>query len=152
MKIHSLLPKTMQTHLDLYLSIMFNPSKLNREDKELIAVVVSIKNNCEYCMNHHIEALLHYWKDKRKILKLKNNLDLSFLTEQQQKIAEFSIKLTETPHKIQKTDLIHLRKQGCTDQEILEITLIASYFNFVNRMVLGLGVKYSEEEMKGYKY
>ncbi|RMG29506.1 MAG: peroxidase, partial [Methanobacteriota archaeon] len=29
---------------------------------------------------------------------------------------------------------------------------ITSYFNFVNRIVLGLGVSYSEEEVAGYKY
>ncbi|MDG6218220.1 MAG: peroxidase-related enzyme, partial [Candidatus Thermoplasmatota archaeon] len=36
--------------------------------------------------------------------------------------------------------------------EILEIVLIVSYFNFVNRMALGLHVTFTEEEMKGYKY
>ena len=60
LKIHSLLPKTMVTHLDLYMSVMFDKSALKREDKELIATVVSSANNCDYCINHHAEARKHY--------------------------------------------------------------------------------------------
>ncbi len=33
-----------------------------------------------------------------------------------------------------------LRKKGFTDGEILEINQVASYFNYVNRTVVGLGV------------
>jgi len=41
---------------------------------------------------------------------------------------------------------------GLTDEEILSVNLVTSYFNFVNRIALGLGVEFSEEEIKGYKY
>ena len=44
LKIHSLNPKAMKNHLHLYLSIMFNQSNLKREDKEIIAVIVSAVN------------------------------------------------------------------------------------------------------------
>ena len=60
--------------------------------------------------------------------------------------------LTKTPDKISKNDIDNLRKKGFTDRTILDINLIVSYFNFVNRIVLGLGVEYSENELKGYKY
>ena len=67
MKIHSLDPDTMKYHLDIYLSIMFSKSTLSREERELIAIVVSALNNCTYCINHHAEALNAYWKDDSKI-------------------------------------------------------------------------------------
>ena len=44
LKIHSLLPKTMITHLDFYTSIMFNKAGIRRADAELIAIVVSAAN------------------------------------------------------------------------------------------------------------
>jgi len=34
----------------------------------------------------------------------------------------------------------------------LDATLVISYFNFVNRMVLGLGVAPDEDEIGGYNY
>src|SRR3989304_4781713 len=73
LKIHSLLPKTMLTHLDLYKSIMFDKSDLKREDKELIAIVVSSANKCDYCVNHHAEALKYYWKDDKKVQQAAND-------------------------------------------------------------------------------
>ena len=50
-----------------------------------------------------------------------------------------------------ESDLGDLRAVGLKDQDILDITLIVGYFNFVNRIALGLGVEYSEEEVVGYK-
>ncbi len=67
LKIHSLLPNTMITHLDFYISIMFNKTGIRRADAELIATVVSAANKCEYCVNHHAEALKSYWKDDDKV-------------------------------------------------------------------------------------
>ncbi|HKK03778.1 MAG TPA: peroxidase-related enzyme, partial [Gammaproteobacteria bacterium] len=43
------------------------------------------------------------------------------------------------------------RKSGFSDEDILLANLIISYFNFVNRIALGLGVEHSEEEVQGYK-
>jgi alkylhydroperoxidase family enzyme len=65
---------------------------------------------------------------------------------------EYAVKLTKTPHKVGEEDVEELRRAGLTDQEILNTALAASYFNFVNRMVLGLGVELTEEELRGYKY
>ena len=41
---------------------------------------------------------------------------------------------------------------GLSDRTVLDAVQVIAYFNFVNRMVLGLGVTFSEEEIKGYKY
>ena len=51
-----------------------------------------------------------------------------------------------------ETDVQQLRNSGLTDADILTINLIASYFNFVNRVALGLGVAFSPEEVEGYRY
>ena len=152
LKVHSLLPQTMKSHLDLYLSIMFNKSHLKREDKELLAVIVSIVNDCPYCISHHVEALLHYWKDQSKIDRLINSMDFSDLSDSQKILANFAVKLSRNPGTNNEDDVKQLRKVSFSDKEILEIVLIISYFNFVNRIALGLGVEFSDEEKKGYHY
>ena len=80
MKVHSLNPNAMQKHMELYLSIMFYSSGLSREEHELIAVVVSSANHCDYCINHHTEALKHYMKDDKllqNLIKDFRSVDLS---------------------------------------------------------------------------
>ncbi len=152
LKIHSLLPETMKDHMELYSHIMFNKSSLSREDKELIAVVVSKLNNCSYCIHHHVEALNFYWKDKEKIERFLRDLDCSCFSSKQQAVLDYTMKLTRSPDLVEESDVVGLRKQGLTDAEILEVALIVSYFNFVNRMALGLHVRFTDAEMKGYRY
>ncbi len=43
--------------MDLYLEIIFSKSGLSRAEREMTAVVVSVKNGCEYCQLHHAQAL-----------------------------------------------------------------------------------------------
>ena len=48
LKIHSLDPPTMVTHIQMYQNLMFGPSELSRKEREMIAVVVSVENSCHY--------------------------------------------------------------------------------------------------------
>ena len=48
LKIHSLSPRAMTTHLELYRQIMFGRSELSRRERETIAVAVSSANACHY--------------------------------------------------------------------------------------------------------
>ena len=152
MKIHSLNPLAMKSHMDLYLSVMFSKSGIRREDSEMIAVVVSSANECEYCINHHAEALNQYWKDENKIKKLAEDYKQLDLSIKQMAMLSYAVKLTIMPNTVSETDIANLKVHDFTDENILNINLIVSYFNFVNRIVLGLGVKFNEDELKGYKY
>ncbi|MDZ7807259.1 MAG: peroxidase-related enzyme [Gracilimonas sp.] len=152
-KIQSLNPESITAHMDLYMNVMFGRSPLKRSQREMIAIVVSSSNNCEYCQLHHSEALNHYWKDRNKVDQLRKNhlnMELSEIDLQLCKLAE---KLTKTPYTMdEKKDIKPLKDLGLSDRAILDATLIISYFNFVNRMVLGLGVQTDDEEVTGYKY
>lgn len=48
LKIHSLRPKILATHMPLYAAIMHVPGALSRVQREMIAVVVSVANHCHY--------------------------------------------------------------------------------------------------------
>ena len=151
-KIHSLNPDAMKKHMELYLSIMFGSSTLTREDRELIGVVVSSLNCCEYCINHHAEALNHYWKNEEKIQNLIKDFQSVDISDKKHKMLDYVFKLTNTPYDVKKSDVEILQKSGFSDENILNINLITSYFNFVNRIALGLGVEFSLDEKKGYNY
>ena len=151
-KIQSLNPAALQAHMALYMSIMFQKSGLKRKERELIAVVVSGMNKCNYCIQHHAEALNYYWKNDNKIQKVFKNYSSSGLSNRQLAILDYSVKLTRTPNALEETSINKLRNTGFPDEDILNINLITSYFNFVNRIVLGLGVEFMTNEVSGYKY
>lgn len=152
MKIHSLMPDTMIKHLELYLSIMFSKTNLSREEKEILAVVVSKNNNCDYCVNHHAEALNHYWKNSERLYKFISSLEDPSFSNKFKSAVKHASQLTKEPSSVTKKDIDELKQFGWNDEDILGINLIISYFNFVNRIALGLGVEFAEEEIKGYKY
>ncbi|WP_162669776.1 carboxymuconolactone decarboxylase family protein [Gemmata massiliana] len=53
---------------------------------------------------------------------------------------DFVVKLTRTPYKHTSADVEKLRAAGFDDTGILQITMIAAYFNYINRVADALGV------------
>lgn len=151
MRIQSLNPRALKAHLKLYLTIMFESSSLPRELRELIAVVVSSANKCEYCIRHHAEALNYYWRNEERIRRLIEDYKSVDLPNRIVKMLDYAVKLTLNPSSVSESDIMELKRCGFSDENILDINLIVSYFNFVNRIALGLGVEFTEEEIKGYK-
>lgn len=152
-KVQSLRPESIVKHMDLYLEIMFSKSELSRAEREMMAVITSVSNHCHYCQIHHSEALLHYWKDADKVIRLRSNYKEISLTEKELLLCEFAESLTKNPHSFKNPEHIEkLKNQGFSDNAILDATLVVAYFNFVNRIVLSLGVGLEEDEAKGYNY
>jgi uncharacterized peroxidase-related enzyme len=131
---------------------MFGKSGLTRIQREMIATVVSATNNCDYCATHHGEALLRLTKNAELVEQIKHDFNRVSLTHKDQAMLRYAVKLTKNPSELQEKDIEELRQVGFSDTDILNINLITSYFNFVNRVALGLGVKFSPEEARGYKY
>lgn len=152
MRVHSLNPEAMKRHMDFYLTIMFGRSGLRRAERELIGTVVSVANECPYCKHHHAEALNFYWKDDDRIRRLLDDYHAADLSPRELAIATFSDELTREPGAASEQKTAVLREHGLSDKDILDATLITGYFNFVNRVALGLGVEFSEEEMQGFNY
>ena len=48
LKIHSLNPESLDTHVRLYKTIMYGKSPIRRVNREMIAVLVSSINQCHY--------------------------------------------------------------------------------------------------------
>jgi alkylhydroperoxidase family enzyme len=45
-----------------------------------------------------------------------------------------------------------LKEAGLSDKAVLDITLVTSYFNFVNRMLLSLAVQLEKHNGEGFRY
>ncbi len=152
MAVQSLHPEAMGAHLNLYLALMFHKGGLKRPEREMIAVVVSAINQCDYCVAHHAAALQFYWKDPQKLKAFIQDFRAVALSARERAILEYAEKLTRTPGEMTEQDLAPLRHAGLNDGEILSIAMITGYFNFVNRIANGLGVAFSDEEVAGYHY
>ncbi len=62
------------------------------------------------------------------------------ITEQELVMCDYVVKLTKDAVQCSPADLDKLRAVGFDDKGLLQITLIASWFNYINRVADALGV------------
>ncbi len=124
---------------DLYQSVLYHDSGLSMIEKEAVAVAVSVINGCVYCYEHHGRALAGLCESD----DLSNQLvagDHSQLSGRIAAMVAFAVKLTEHPSQMRRADVESLSAAGLSDDEISDLTQLAAYFNYTNRLATGLGV------------
>jgi uncharacterized peroxidase-related enzyme len=62
------------------------------------------------------------------------------ITPQERVMLDYVVQLTKDATRISRADHDRLRQAGFDDKGILQITLIASWFNYINRVADALGV------------
>ncbi len=62
------------------------------------------------------------------------------INRQERVMLDYVIKVTKDATKVRREDHDRLRDAGFDDKGILQITLIASWFNYINRVADSLGV------------
>ena len=121
-KIQSLNPQTIVNHMDLYISIMFGRSPIKRAQREMIAVTVSVANNCDYCHHHHGAALNHFWKDEERLEAFKKDFRSAGLDQKEILLCEYAQMLTLEPgnSKAIEAKIDQMKVLGVSDREILD--------------------------------
>jgi len=153
MAIQSLHPESIVKHMDLYMEVMYARSPLVRYKREMLAVVVSVTNKCEYCTVHHGVALNHFWKNQAKVDALVDNCETIDLSDEDRALCKYARELTLKPASMDSEQHVkNLRAVGLDDRAIMDAALTIAYFNFTNRTILGLGVGVRAEETVGYSY
>ena len=71
---------------------------------------------------------------------LQENYKTAPISEQDKIMLDYVVQLTHDATRISPQDHERLRGAGFDDQGILQITLIASWFNYINRVADALGV------------
>jgi uncharacterized peroxidase-related enzyme len=66
------------------------------------------------------------------------------ISEQDRVMLDYVVQLTKDATRISSKDHDRLRSAGFDDKAILQITLIASWFNYINRVADALGVGRTE--------
>ena len=144
--VHSLRPHTLQGHMALYKSVLHHrQNSIPKWMLETLGVYVSLLNNCDYCVEHHFAGLRRLLNNDHRAHAIRRYLEghadqENPISAAEVKALEYARKLTESPQTMREQDVAMLRNAGHDDGAILEINQVCSYFNYVNRTVLGLGV------------
>ena len=78
--------------------------------------------------------------DSEMVRLLEEDYKKAPITEQDRVMLDYVVQVTKDATRISSADHERLRAVGFNDQGILQITLIASWFNYINRVADALGV------------
>ena len=71
---------------------------------------------------------------------LRQDYTKAAISDQDRAMLDYVVKLTKDATRCSPDDHVRLRAAGFDDRGILQITLIASWFNYINRVADALGV------------
>jgi uncharacterized peroxidase-related enzyme len=131
-KVLSLSPTLLAADAALYETIMYGESPLSRAERELLALTVSGLNNCERCVQHH--------SARYQVLRAGAGASDAPASERERALLRFAEQLTREPSTVTASDIDALRHAGLDDRAILDLCAVVAYFNYANRVTLGLGV------------
>lgn len=120
---------------------LFNPSScyLSNIDKEMIGLVVSSTNSCNFCLTTHGDVLRGLTNNSMWVDQLTYNYRSAKLTEKQQALCDYAYRATKNVAELGKHEVDQLRIVGFNDHEILEAAFVVGFFNYTNRWVSTIG-------------
>lgn len=122
-----------------YEELMRGDSGLSKAEREMIAVVVSVANECRYCIAAHSAALRKLTKDAALADAIAADHRTAPLEPRVRAMLDYARKLTVDIGAVTRADVERLRGAGWTDEDVLDVAEVTAMFNFTNRMASGLG-------------
>lgn len=137
---HSLIPEALKHAFATFGACLSPDLPLSRREHEIIATVVSTTNCTFYCSVSHKEFLRRVTLDDTLVEALASDYRTAPLTDAERVMVEYAIQITKDASQVTREHHARLREVGFDDTGILQITMIASWFNYINRMADSLGV------------
>lgn len=155
MRVHSHRPNTMRGHVALYRAALHDDANTLPEWlQETISSYVSILNDCEYSLANHWANARHLINDEAKADAIEKALQSKtpevVFAGAELALMQYAHKLTVSPGVMEQSDVVALKDAGLDDGQILEANQIIGYFNYVNRLLNGLGVTTSGDTVGYY--
>ncbi len=154
MRVHSLRPNTMRGHVILYRAALHDEANtIPMWLQETVSSYVSILNHCAYSLANHWANARHLIGDDARAdvieQALRDRRPEDAFEGGELALMRYAEKLTLRPGEMEKADVDALFDAGFDDGQILEVNQIVGYFNYVNRLLNGLGVT-TEGDIVGY--
>jgi uncharacterized peroxidase-related enzyme len=138
-------PDTGQPIRELTQILLRGPNSLTELERELVATLVSFRNQCRFCTSAHGATVLALGGDEQLLDKMLNDLDNAPLSPKMKALLTIAGKVQQIGKAVTESDIEQAKKQGATDMEIHDTVLIAALFCLYNRYVDGLGTYRPED-------
>src|SRR2546428_6021041 len=139
-RVYSFRPERLSAWFAHYKQLHEPTENLNAAEREMIAVAVSMANQCLYCLVAHGAALREALGDPIKADRITLDYKRAGLDAKMEAVLDFAVKLTNTPTDCSQRDIEHLKSLGLTQEQAWDVIEIAGVYNFTNRMASATGM------------
>lgn len=133
-------PDTTTPLLDYHELVLRGPSPFTVAERELIAAYVSGVNSCDYCHGVHSVAAEACGIAAGAAPAAIADLDSAPVDEKLKPVLRYVGKLTRSPSSITRADADAVYAAGWDELALYHAVLVCALFNFMNRVVEGLGI------------
>lgn len=127
-------PAEFRAFFDYHDALMEKDSNLTKGEREMIVVATSNLNQCQYCVVAHGAILRIREKNPQIADQVAVNYRKADITERQKAMLDFAVKVSQKAHEVGDADFDELKRHGFNDDDIWDISGIASFFGLSNRM------------------
>jgi len=143
----SLYPAIVEERLRLYQTVERCPSDLTPIERQAAAWVASLLNGTDHCasglslkltdlgLSDEVKTLINVFANGSASASLVTGDD------RLDAICLHAAKLTTRPTEMTAGDLDELRSHGLSDLDLVDLNNMVSYYNYINRVVMGLGLR-----------
>ena len=140
LRAHAFAPQKLDAFSAMYDELMLRESGLTKLEREMIAVVVSARNRCFYCLVAHGAAVRALSGNPALGEMLAFNWRVAHLEPRERGLLAFAEKVTDESHRVDELDRVALRALGLSDRDIWDAANVAAFFNMTNRVAGAVGM------------
>lgn len=123
---------------ELTQTLLRGPSTLTEGERELIATVVSYRNQCTFCTTAHTAAADILLGEEETSTKVKQDISTAPVSDKMKALLTIAAQVQESGKSVTAEYIQKAKDAGATDIEIHDTVLIAALFCLYNRYVDGL--------------
>lgn len=118
--------------------LLRGPNTLTEGERELIATIVSHRNECRFCTAAHTAAANVLLGECETSEKIKSDLLSAPVSDKMKTLLTIAAQVQKSGKAVTEESIVNAKKAGATDVEIHDTVLIAALFCLYNRYVDGL--------------
>jgi len=132
-------PETAKPMRELAEVLLRGANTLSSAEREMIATLVSDRNDCHFCQASHRAAAAHHLGGNYEVVDaVKRDFHTAPVSPKLKALMAIAAKVQESGQQVATSDIEQARAAGATDVEIHDAVLIAAAFCMFNRYVDGL--------------
>ena len=134
-------PEASRPLIEFHEVVLRGPSPFSEAEREPIATHVSGLNACRYCRGVHAATTERLGIAPDVVGSLVDGIDTALVAERMRPVLRYAEKLTRNPAGLTQADADAVLAAGWDATALFHTVAVTALFNFMNRLVEGLGIE-----------